>query len=163
MRIENESSVANYLRFRAVHFIVRHDALITRELTFILLVSVNEDALERERRNCDALRRRLSDFEAKAAQGTSMEPALADAKKRLHEAEAEVTRLKNALNKLKQQLQVLGISLRKNYALTISEGEYSHAVYIPPTNRVRGRHRKLLTKLLKLVRHVSLETSVIFS
>ena len=92
--------------------IVRLDEFITRELTFILIVTVNEDALERERKNCDALRRRLSDFEAKAAQGTSMEPALADAKKRLHEAEAEVTRLKNALNKLKQQLQVLGISLR---------------------------------------------------
>ena len=112
MRIENESAVAKYLSFRAVHFIVRYDGFITRELTFISLVTVNEDALERERRNCDALRRRLSDFEAKAAQGTSMEPALADAKKRLHEAEAEVTRLKNALNKLKQQLQVLGISLR---------------------------------------------------
>ena len=67
---------------------------------------MNEDALERERKNCEALRRRLSDFEAKAAQGSSVEPALADAKKRLHDAEAEVARLQNALNKLKQQLQV---------------------------------------------------------
>ena len=111
---------------------------------------MNEDALERERRNCDALRRRLSDFEAKAAQGTSLEPALADAKKRLHEAEAEVARLKNALNKLKQQLQVLGTSLRINDALMISEGEYSHAVYIPLTNRVRGPYCKLRTAFFSL-------------
>jgi len=67
---------------------------------------VNEDALERERRNCEALRRRLSDVEAQTAQGTVLEPALADAKNRLQQAEAEVARLQNALNKLKQQLQV---------------------------------------------------------
>ena len=67
---------------------------------------MNEDALERERRNCEALRRRLSDVEAQAAQGTVLEPALAEAKNRLQQAEAEVARLQNALNKLKQQLQV---------------------------------------------------------
>ena len=67
---------------------------------------MNEDALERERRSCEALRRRLSDVEAQAAQGTALEPALADAKSRLQHAEAEVAKLQNALNKLKQQLQV---------------------------------------------------------
>ena len=67
---------------------------------------VNEDALQRERRNCESLKRRLSDVEAQAAQGTVLEPALADAKNRLQQAEAEVARLHNALNKLKQQLQV---------------------------------------------------------
>ena len=67
---------------------------------------MNEDALERERRNCETLRRRLSDVEAQAAQGTVLEPALADAKNKLKQAEAEVARLQNALNKLKQQLQV---------------------------------------------------------
>lgn len=67
---------------------------------------MNEDALEREKRNCEALRRRLSDVEAQAAQGTALEPALADTKNRLQQAEAEVARLQNALNKLKQQLQV---------------------------------------------------------
>ena len=74
---------------------------------------MNEDALERERRNCEGLRRRLSDVEAQAAQGTVLEPALADAKNKLKQAEAEVARLQNALNKLKQQLQV------------------PHAVYLP--------------------------------
>ena len=67
---------------------------------------MNEDALERERGNCEALRRRLSDIEAQAAKGTALEPALADARERLQQAEAEVARLQNALNKLKQQLQV---------------------------------------------------------
>lgn len=67
---------------------------------------MNEDALERERRNCESLRRRLSDVEAQAAQGTVLEPALADAKNRLQQAEAEVARLQSAQNKLKQQLQV---------------------------------------------------------
>ena len=67
---------------------------------------MNEDALERERTNCESLRRRLSDVEAQAAQGTVLEPALADARNKLHHAEAEVARLQNALNKLKQQLQV---------------------------------------------------------
>lgn len=69
-------------------------------------LSVNEDALERERKNCEALRRRLSSVEAQAAQGSSLEPAFAEAKNRLQQAEAEVARLQNALNKLKQQLQV---------------------------------------------------------
>lgn len=67
---------------------------------------MNEAALERERRNCESLKRRLSDVEAQAAQGTALEPALADAKNRLQQAESEVARLQNALNKLKQQLQV---------------------------------------------------------
>ena len=75
--------------------------------------SVNEDALERERRNSEALRRRLSDLEGQAAQGTALEPTLADAKNRLQQAEAEVARLQNAVNKLKQQLQVRHIYCAK--------------------------------------------------
>lgn len=67
---------------------------------------MNEDSLERERKNCEALRRRLSNMEAQAAQGSALEPAFAEAKNRLKDAEAEVARLQNALNKLKQQLQV---------------------------------------------------------
>ena len=67
---------------------------------------MNEDALEREKKNCEALRRRLSGVEAQAAQGSALEPAFAEAKNRLQQAEAEVARLQNALNKLKQQLQV---------------------------------------------------------
>ncbi|KAJ7378123.1 hypothetical protein OS493_024788 [Desmophyllum pertusum] len=68
-------------------------------------LKLNEDALERERKNCEALRRRLSSVEAQAAQGSALEPAFTEAKNRLHQAEAEVARLQNALNKLKQQLQ----------------------------------------------------------
>lgn len=45
-------------------------------------------------------------MEAQATQGSALEPAFAEAKNRLKEAEAEVARLQNALNKLKQQLQV---------------------------------------------------------
>lgn len=67
---------------------------------------MNEDALERERKNCEALRRRLSNMEAQAAQGSALEPAFAEAKNRLKDAEAEVARLQNALNKVKQQRQV---------------------------------------------------------
>ena len=67
---------------------------------------MNEDALDRERANCEALRRRLTNIEAEAAQGSALEPAFAEAKSRLKEAEAEVARLQNALHKLKQQLQV---------------------------------------------------------
>lgn len=84
---------------------------------------VNEDALERERRNCESLRRRLSDVEAQAAQGTVLEPALADAKNKLHHAEAEVARLQNALNKLKQQLQVW-----HHVLLEVEVGSYSDFV-----------------------------------
>lgn len=62
--------------------------------------------MDRERRNCEALRRRLSDVEGQAAQGTALEPALADAKKRLQQAETDAARLQNAVNKLKQKLQV---------------------------------------------------------
>ena len=67
---------------------------------------MNEDSLERERKNCEALRRRLSNMEAQAAQGSALEPAFAETKNRLKDAEAEIARLQNALNKLKQQLQV---------------------------------------------------------
>ena len=74
---------------------------------------MNEDALERERRNSEALRRRLSDLEGQATQGTALEPALTDAKNRLQQAEAEVARLQNAVNKLKQQLQVRHIYCAK--------------------------------------------------
>jgi len=73
---------------------------------------VNEDALERDRKNCEALRRRLSNVEAQAAQGSALEPAFAEAKNRLKEAEAEVARLQNALNKLKQQLQVNNVAFQ---------------------------------------------------
>lgn len=73
---------------------------------------MNEDALERERKNCEALRRRLSNVEAQSAQGSALEPAFAEAKNRLKDAEAEVARLQNALNKLKQQLQVNLFSLQ---------------------------------------------------
>jgi len=45
-------------------------------------------------------------MEAQAAQGSALEPAFAEAKNRLKDAEAEIARLQNALNKLKQQLQV---------------------------------------------------------
>ena len=45
-------------------------------------------------------------MEGQAAQGSALEPAFAEAKNRLKDAEAEVARLQNALNKLKQQLQV---------------------------------------------------------
>lgn len=48
----------------------------------------------------------MSNVEAQATQGSALEPAFAEAKNRLKEAEAEVARLQNALNKLKQQLQV---------------------------------------------------------
>lgn len=73
---------------------------------FSFLPQVTEDALERERKNCEALRRRLSSAESQAAQGSTLEPMFTETKNRLQQAEAEVARLQNALNKLKQQLQV---------------------------------------------------------
>ena len=59
-------------------------------------------------------------MEAQLAQGSALEPAFAEAKNRLKDAEAEVARLQNALNKLKQQLQV------NNFAFSIVNSFLGH-------------------------------------
>ena len=73
--------------------------------------TVNEDALDKERRSGEMLRHRMSDLETQTSQGAALEPALTEGKRKLQEAEAEIARLQNALNRAKQQMQVLLLDL----------------------------------------------------
>ncbi|XP_048586913.1 centriolin isoform X2 [Nematostella vectensis] len=64
-----------------------------------------QDALHREKANAETLRKRLSELEGQVAKGSSLEPLLADTKARLKSAEAEIEKLRDAIDRLKQQNQ----------------------------------------------------------
>jgi hypothetical protein len=73
---------------------------------YLNIILAAQDALNREKANADALRRRLSELEGQVPKGSSLEPLLADTKARLKAAEAEAEKLRNVLEQLKQQMKV---------------------------------------------------------